>query len=113
MLDGLSSSRKKPGFPANMWVEVWVEKGVVWVDKIYVDGIFICLSLTHKFVPFRQQRRGKSRVAVILSSLWWNPSTKVVASPLWDGCEIHICMTHERRSHSPNFSTSSTAGTRF
>ena len=86
MLDGLSSSRKKPGFPANMWVEVWVEKGVVWVDKIYVDGIFICLSLTHKFVPFRQQRRGKSRVAVILSSLWWYPSTKVVESPLWDGC---------------------------
>ena len=86
MLDGFSSSRKKPGFPANVWVEVWVEKGVVWVDKIYVDGIFICLSLTHKFVPFRQQRRGKSRVAVILSSLWWNPSIKVVASPLWDEC---------------------------
>ena len=86
MLAGLSSSYKKPGFPANVWVEVCVEKGVVWVDKICVGGIFRCLSLTYKFVPFRQQRRGKSKVAVILSSLWWNPSTKGVASPLWDGC---------------------------
>jgi len=30
---------KTPGYPENVWVEVWVEIGVVWVDKIRVGGI--------------------------------------------------------------------------
>ena len=30
---------EKPGCPGNVWVEVWGEVGVVWVDKIRVGGI--------------------------------------------------------------------------
>ena len=50
-----------------MWVEVWVEIRVVWVDKICVGGILRCLSLTHKFVPFRRLRRGRRKVVGTLS----------------------------------------------
>ena len=69
-----------------MWVEVWVEIRVVWVDKMCVGGILRCPSPTQNFVPYRQLRRGIRKVAGTRSVWWWNPSAKVVESPLWDGC---------------------------
>ena len=45
-----------------MWVEVWVEIRVVWVDKLYVGEILRFLYLTQNFVPYRQLRRGIRKV---------------------------------------------------
>ena len=61
---GPDSSLEIPVCSINVWVDMWVEIGVVWVDKICVGGILKCNLLTQKFVPFRQLRRGRRKVVV-------------------------------------------------
>ena len=51
MVAGPGESLKVPGCPANVWVEMWVDYGLVWVDKIRVGGMLRCRSLTRKSVP--------------------------------------------------------------
>ena len=82
---GPGGSAQNQYCPHNVWVEVWVEIGVVWVDKMCVGGILKCPSLTRKSVPLRQQSRGRRKVVGTLCSWWWNLSAREEASPLWEG----------------------------
>ena len=58
-MGGLQSSRKRAGCPAFVWVEVWVEMGVVWVDRMCVGGMLKCPSLTRRFVLLRQRTKDR------------------------------------------------------
>ena len=42
----------------SVWVEVWVDKPLVWVDKMRVGGMLGCPSLTQKSVLWFQERSG-------------------------------------------------------
>ena len=61
MLDGLSSSRTESGFPVKVLGEMLGDKGGVLGKNICVGGIPKCLSLTHRSVLLRQERRGRSK----------------------------------------------------
>ena len=50
-LGGPGSSQKVAGWIKSVWVEVWVEIDLVWVDKMRVGGMLGCRSLTQKSVP--------------------------------------------------------------
>ena len=44
MLDGPMWFLEIPGCPVNVWVDVWVEIGVVWVDKaVWVESLDVFL----------------------------------------------------------------------
>jgi len=53
-----------------VWVEMWVEAGVAWVDKICVGGILKCLSMTHRFVLTSQRTKGRKQLVGTRCS-WW------------------------------------------